>query len=257
MNYEKRKVLITVKTYPIPSQTYQETVCTAGVLEDGTFIRLYPIDFRYMPYEKWYKKYQWVEVYVKKHESDYRKESYRPKLQSIRAIGEPIPAKGDWNERKKYVLAKGTKTIEQLIECHKNDNTSLGIVKPKKVEELIIEQDDPQWPPEQQAVFQQERLLGPRQKPLEKIPFKFSYKFFCDDMSCNGHKMMIADWEIGQHYRNMRDKYKNKPEDAAKIVRQKFFDVMCHCDRDTYFFVGTVLGHSSWIVLGVFWPKKC
>ncbi len=59
---EKLKVLITVKTYPLPSEGYQELVCTAGVLPDGSFIRLYPIDYRYRPYWQWYKKYQWVEV---------------------------------------------------------------------------------------------------------------------------------------------------------------------------------------------------
>lgn len=37
------KVLITVKTYPIPSDTYDELVCTAGVTELGDFVRLYPL----------------------------------------------------------------------------------------------------------------------------------------------------------------------------------------------------------------------
>lgn len=40
----KLKVLITVKTYPIPSKRYDELVCTAGVTERGDFIRLYPIN---------------------------------------------------------------------------------------------------------------------------------------------------------------------------------------------------------------------
>lgn len=43
---ERMKVLITVKTYPIPSAKYDELVCTAGVREDGSFVRLYPINFR-------------------------------------------------------------------------------------------------------------------------------------------------------------------------------------------------------------------
>jgi len=29
---DQKKVLITVKTYPLPSNKYQELVCTAGVL---------------------------------------------------------------------------------------------------------------------------------------------------------------------------------------------------------------------------------
>lgn len=32
---QKLKVLITVKTYPIPSAKYDELVCTAGVTERG------------------------------------------------------------------------------------------------------------------------------------------------------------------------------------------------------------------------------
>jgi len=40
---EHLKVLITVKTLPIPSSKYDELVCTAGVTEAGDFVRLYPI----------------------------------------------------------------------------------------------------------------------------------------------------------------------------------------------------------------------
>jgi hypothetical protein len=40
------KVLITVKTYPAISKKYEELVCTAGFREDGTWIRIYPVQFR-------------------------------------------------------------------------------------------------------------------------------------------------------------------------------------------------------------------
>lgn len=49
------RVLITVKTYPIPSSKYDELVCTAGVTEAGDFVRLYPINFLDLPYDKQYK----------------------------------------------------------------------------------------------------------------------------------------------------------------------------------------------------------
>ncbi len=55
---ERMKILITVKTYPIPSAKYDELVCTAGVREDGGFVRLYPISFRDLPFSQQYKKYQ-------------------------------------------------------------------------------------------------------------------------------------------------------------------------------------------------------
>jgi len=32
---EKQRILVTVKTYPTLSRKYGETVCTAGIREDG------------------------------------------------------------------------------------------------------------------------------------------------------------------------------------------------------------------------------
>jgi len=94
------RILITVKTYPIPSAKYDELVCTAGVFENGDFVRLYPINFRDLPYDQQYKKYQWIEVVAEKHTgTDTRKESYRPDCDTLRPIGNPIPSGGgSWSE---------------------------------------------------------------------------------------------------------------------------------------------------------------
>ena len=43
----RTKVLIVVMTYPHPSRGYLELVCTAGITEQGEWVRLYPIDYRY------------------------------------------------------------------------------------------------------------------------------------------------------------------------------------------------------------------
>jgi hypothetical protein len=105
---ETLKVLIAVKTYPIPSAKYDELVCTAGVTERGDFIRLYPINFRDLPFSRQYRKYQWIEVRAEKHRGrDVRKESYRPDCATIRILGKPISTNpGNWSERARYVLAK-------------------------------------------------------------------------------------------------------------------------------------------------------
>ncbi|MBL8817012.1 MAG: hypothetical protein JNL58_13370 [Planctomyces sp.] len=59
---ETIRVLILVKTYPLPSRGYQELVCTAGITEAGEWVRLYPIDYRYRPADQQFDKYQWIEV---------------------------------------------------------------------------------------------------------------------------------------------------------------------------------------------------
>jgi len=256
LEYEKKRVLITVKTYPLPSETYQELVCTAGVLEDGTFIRLYPIDYRYRQDWQKYKKYQWIEVELARNPEDHRKESYRPKVESIRILSKkPLSTKNKWAERKKYVLPKIAQSMEKLKEMQAKDNTSLGIIKPARISDFVIEKSETDWKPAMKKVFQQQRLFGPDQKPLEKIPFNFYYKFECLDPSCKGHTKIMLDWEIGELFRKMRDKYRDD-EKAAVMVRQRFFDQICGKDIDTHFFVGTNLQYGTWMVLGAFWPKK-
>lgn len=252
---EKLKVLITVKTYPLPSEGYQELVCTAGVLPDGSFLRLYPIDYRYRPYWQWFKKYQWVEVSAERNEKDPRPESFRPVAGTpIRPWGEPLGTKKNWADRKKIVLAKGVQTMCGLQRLPQNQR-SLGIIRPKAVSDFIIEATDRDWKPQWKTLFQQQRLFGPQQKPLEKIPYKFSYAYTCEEPGCNGHQMMIEDWEVGQLYRAMRDKYRNEGT-ATQKVKEKFLGQVCARDIDVQFFVGTVLQHGTWVILGAFWPKK-
>ena len=114
---ERVKVLITVKTYPTPSSKYDELVCTAGVREDGSFIRLYPIDYRYRPYWQQFQKYQWVEVEIERPTRDPRPESFRP-VGEIRPLGPPIGSSNNWAERKQYVFAEG---ISKMCELQKKN----------------------------------------------------------------------------------------------------------------------------------------
>ena len=67
--------------------------------------------------------------------------------------------------------------------------------------------------------------------------------------------MMIEDWEVGALYWKCVDNGAT-PEEATAKVKAKFLDQMCASDRDTHFFVGTVLQHRTWVVIGVFWPRK-
>lgn len=193
----KLKVLITVKTYPIPSKKYDELVCTAGVTEEGDFIRLYPINFRDLPYSQQYKKYQWIEVIAQKHLGyDVRKESYRPINDSIKILGEPIASNpGNWSGRTKFVLAKKALSMEDLYKKQKIDHTSLGIIKPKKVKDLLITSTEPEWSQKFLNELRQQRLFEYRHNtlmPPRKVPYKFQYYFECDDSRCKGtHKMMI------------------------------------------------------------------
>ena len=77
-----------VKTYPTPSEKYQETVCTAGITESGEWVRLYPIQFRHLKAEQKFKKYTWIEIETKKNPQDLRPESYKVNSDSIKILRE-------------------------------------------------------------------------------------------------------------------------------------------------------------------------
>lgn len=257
---ELLKVLITVKTYPIPSAKYGELVCTAGVTEDGNFIRLYPVNFRDQAYSKQYRKYQWIEVEATRHTGrDFRKESYRPDCDTLIMLGEPIPTYRDWQERSKYVLPLRSASMEALWEQQTIDETSLGLIKPKVIKDLIVEPADRDWKPSFYQELRQARLWEDRttsREPPRKVPFTFKYLFECDDPRCKGHRMMNEDWELGVLYWKLIDGGASEDE-ACQKVKQRFFDDLCGPKKDTHFFMGTVLSHPrSWVVIGVYYPKK-
>ena len=252
---ETLKILVTVKTYPVLSLSYMETVCTAGVREDGSFVRLYPVEYRYRPRKERYTKYQWIEVDARRRRQDRRPESYSPVAGTeIKTVGRPLSIRNAWAERRKYVLAGGTRAMCDLQDSP-DTVQSLGVVRPKDVSDFVIEPADRDWSPIVQSNLYQLRLFGEQRKPLEKIPYKFSYVFTCERRGCSGHKMMIEDWEVGQLYRTMRDKFRDETT-ALHKVKKRFLGDVCGPNRDTHFFVGTNLRHGTWLVIGTFWPPK-
>lgn len=129
------KVLITVKTYPAISSKYDELVCTAGFREDGTWIRIYPIQFRKKSYDQQYKKYDWIELDLVKNDSDFRPESFRPYSHDseIKIVGH-LETDHNWAERKKFALGKIYYNLTELIAEAQNKDicTSLAVFKPTK-----------------------------------------------------------------------------------------------------------------------------
>lgn len=264
----KTKVLVVVKTYPTLSQKYDELVCTAGFLEDGSWIRIYPMPFRKL--DSGYSKWQWIELDLKKNESDKRKESFRPYDYEKITLGTEIDTKNDWAERKKYTFKKVYTNMETLIDEAKDPNigTSLAVFKPTEIIDFFWKPCERNWNEEklkaiyarmrQGNLFETEEERKERQyfKVAEKIPYDFIYVF----RSENGkiHKMKIIDWEVGQLYRKYIHQYKVSEEEACKKVKEKFFEYFAK-KRDLYFFLGTTLqfhslGKNPFLIIGTFWP---
>jgi hypothetical protein len=253
---ELTRVLVTVMTYPHPSTKYQELVCTAGITEQGEWVRLYPIDYRYRPSAQKFRKYQWVEIDLAPRGagSDNRKESRKPRLESIRVIGEPLPTDNAWRARRAIIDRLPHHTVNQLKALYDSERVSLGIVRPRRVVDLEIKPADPEWKPEWQETFNQLRLFGPPPKPLRKIPYSFHYVFECED-SDSPHTAMIEDWELGGLFLHEVERL-GSDDKAADSVRKKFLGELCGTTKDTRFFMGTRFPYNTWLVVGVFYPPK-
>ncbi len=253
---ESTKVLITVMTYPHPSAGYQELVCTAGVTVDRQWVRLYPVDYRYMPSGMRFHKYQWVELSFEpaRRGSDRRKESRRPDLDTLRILGPPLSTKNGWRERRAIIDPMPHHTVNQLVRMYDAERVSLGVVRPARVLDVAVTRVTADWKPKWQALFTQTRLFGMPQKPLRKLPFKFQYVFECED-SEKPHRAMIEDWELGALFLKECKRLRSD-EAAAESVRAKYLGELCRKDKDTRFFMGTRFPYNTWLVLGVFWPPK-
>ena len=244
-------------TYPHPSESHQELVCTAGITEAGEWVRLYPIDYRYRPRNQQFRKYQWIELALAPRGAgnDLRRESRKPDLESIRILGEPLPTKDNWRARREIIDRMPHHARIELEALYEKEKTSLGIVRPTKIIDLKVEPAERDWKPQWQATLNQFTLFGGQPKHLEKLPFKFSYVFQCADTGDKIHTAMIEDWELGVLYRKEVERL-NDEKAAVESVRKKFLGEICHPSRDTRFFMGTVFPYNTWVVIGVFWPAK-
>lgn len=262
------RILITVKTYPTLSSSYGELVCTAGLREDGSWIRIYPIPFRSLnEYEK-FEKYRFVNATVIRNTKDPRPESHKIDLTSLEVDEERLGTKDCWRDRRKWVTGNNsiiyTNLNEIIHRANKENSLSLVTFKPTRILDFIAEEEtERNWDSkkltqlanhanqdEMFPEFQPEKLT----KLMDKLPYKFYYQL--EDDEGKKSRMMIEDWEIGMLYWNSLKSSSSEAE-AIQKVRQKYLDTFI--EKDLYLFLGTTrqwhgIGKNPFVIIGVFYP---
>ena len=119
---------------------------------------------------------------------------------------------------------------------------------------LRIEETSPEWSPDESGKLQQMSLWsGSEVRQLEKIPYKFKYRYRCPHDDCGEHEQSCTDWEMSQSYRKWRRTYGN---DWESYFRLRYEQEMIE-RFDTCFFAGTMHQHpNSWLVVGLWYPPK-
>ena len=255
---ETKRVLLTVKACPETSKTYGATLCTAGITEEGEWIRLYPVPFSLMMQET-IPRYSWIEVECfQDSEHDKRKESYKIVQDTLRVIENPkkdSKGKVDWEYRNRMILPLVSKSMQELITKTKTDNTSLGLIKPVEVRQFYLDTSD-----EKEIDYSSDMqmlLFGEKAMPiLTKIPH-YSYDFKCaacvtgNCVSKGWHSNVCLDWEMGASLVKWKEK---NPDKYEKMMQEKFFDFITK--RDLYFFMGTHHIYNTWMIIGLYYPPK-
>lgn len=247
------RVLVVVKTYPNPSQKYGETVCCAGIdMATRQWIRIYPVNFRRLASARFHK-YQVIECDGGPPRNDTRPESRRVDQDSIRIQGPPLSTADGWRERLRW-LPPLHRSLEEVDEAHRQSGISLAVIRPARVEQLIIEKAEP-WNAKKLAIVRQQRLaLGEddsaKLRELEQLPLRFKYRFRCDDARCRGHTKQVLDWEIGESFRKWRREYGRRWENK---LREKYESWLFR--RDLQFVVGTMKAHPhTFTIVGLVYP---
>ena len=266
---ERKRVYITVKTYPTLSEKYDELVCTAGICEDGSWIRLYPLPFRKLDNERKYKKWQWIEADVEK-SSDFRLESYKVlNIDTIKILSQES-SKADWEERK-HILLKTEKVYSNLAEiisiAKKPPYKSLAVFRPTRILDFYTEAAERDWPKDKlERIQEKAKQLSLFQTPdevieefrvVQKLPYTFKYRF--EDDEGKESNLMVDDWEVGALYLNCLRNADGDEGKALEKVKEKYWDDFIK--KDLYFFLGTRksdhhLALNPFSIVGVFYPPK-
>ena len=260
----KERILITVKTYPTLSRKYGETVCTAGVREDGTWVRLYPVPFRRLGREERYQLFDWVELRLQKNTSDPRPETFRPIDPNELSRVSHISTVRNWRDRRRILLqtARVYDHLSDLIQGAKTNQISLAVFKPSHIVDFVWQEDDREWNPKKldnmRALTSQLDLFDDNSwrktfKVIPKLPYNFLYKF--KDADNRSSKLQILDWQIGMLYWNCLRQCDGDEVRALAKVKQKYFDEFTN--SDLHLFLGTTqqfhfVAPNPWVIIGVF-----
>lgn len=203
---------------------------------------------------------------------DRRRESYHIKnIDSLKLL-QPIDKRANWDLRLRWVLKnkKVYRNMTELLEETRLNDTSLAVLKPSQIIDVICEKEDmtkfkeklkkqeSKYKAEllQMNLFEDEYEMSETFRFAEKVPYKFSYVFTTEDGK--QRTLMIEDWEIGMLYRNIFQKYQNE-EIACQKVREKYLDM---AKENIYLFLGTSFewhmknAPDPYLIIGVFAPPK-
>ncbi len=206
----KSRVTILVKASPQPSKSHQETVCCAGLQEDGTWKRLFPIRFRRLSGEKAFSRWDIVEFQYETPRDDTRKESCRVHEDTIDVKGR-VQRQSEKSSLVQRALVDSEN--EALAAGH-----SLAVIRPEQVSLTWQKLTNSELEHDRSLFEKQAQQLSMLEEELavyEPCPYRFTLHY----RDGGGlHKKTCADWETSATF----FKYRRSMEET---------DILRHLER--------------------------
>jgi hypothetical protein len=262
---ESMRVVVLVKAAPVMTRELEETMCVAGVRVDeggARWVRLHPVPFRDLEDELKFVKYQTISLRARRPRTDRRPETWSP-VHGTLDLGAVLDTDNNWARRRQLIEQLGEARTCDLVAANKSGSgpgtPSLAVVRPVEPPTLeITERDEDQlkvWAARAKGAEFRQSLFdddsAQRKAPFEVVPWRFRYRYRCTAPDCSGHAQTIVDWEAYALWRHIR----HRPDWEGRM-RAKFEHELWH-GRDSVLFIGNQEQHpTSFLVLGVFWPRK-
>jgi len=244
----QEKILILLRAIPEKSHKHGDTVCVVGLNTRLEWRRLYPFIFQQaLKFKK--RNVLWTELTPPNSKQDKRYES-RKVINHYLAYKKQVP-----DNKVKEILQKiKNHSVQEL----KEKNASLGVITPQMRDIKITIESTRVTNPQLKILWGKAPTVG--QEEFKKLPIKVSYIFTCEESancSCskNPHKFQLLDWEVNELFRNLVKREGDNKKIIAEKMKEKFFDWMIN-ERDLYLILGTHNWYKTWMVIGIFYPKK-
>ena len=243
---KKDKCLNLIKANPHLSSKYFETVCCAGIGEDGKWRRQYPISFRILEDAQKFKRWSWIEYDYIKPRHDKRRESQKVQDNSLQVIGS---AK----------MSERTSCLKHLIypsfKQPKAQEDSLTLIKPtestfywkRRHPDMIAKLRK-----KHAEVVSQGSLFHKDAEPLAQCPYSFHYTWL-DDAGVK-HESTSDDWETSATFFNRRRALGN--EEAALESMSKTFNEDYPNKGFALAFSTHSLRNWQWLLVGILRADK-
>lgn len=188
------EAIILVKASPQVGKKHGETVCCAGVSDQGKWLRLYPVSFHTLDQASQFRRWDRIRFRWKKPQDDHRPESLRVDHQSIEIIGE-LKQK----ERLNFLSRLEVTSINKV----KAEGYTLALLRPrdpkfsiekKSAADLKEEKQKFQAIAAQADMFNSTPLI-----PFDPCPYAFKYSYTTDDGEREG---TCQDWETDAAFYN-------------------------------------------------------